>query len=187
MRYFDLSDDVNIPGRWELAEPTDSRGAALDDFWQFTYGHSVSIEGRLKVPVSDAGTPLDFSEAGIRVPVVSGRVASIFAELAPQDVQLMPADIEGQSEPFFILVSTRVVKCIDDERSEEVQYWKPEDGRPERVGHYRSVFRMRIDPRRVGDAKVFRTWGWTVALIVSEDIKEALERMGAVGPKFTEV
>ncbi len=187
MRYFDLSDDVTIPGRWDLAEPTDLRGAPLDDSWQFTYGHPVSIEGGLKVPVGEAGRPLDFSEAGIRVPVVSSGVASIFAELAPQDVQLIPVDIEGQPELFFILVCTRVVKCIDDERSEEVQYWRPEDGRPERVGQYRSVYRMRIDPSKVGDAKVFRTWGWTVALIISEDIKQALERMGAVGPKFTEV
>ncbi|RYZ15461.1 MAG: hypothetical protein EOO70_06775, partial [Myxococcaceae bacterium] len=46
---------------------------------------------------------------------------------------------------------------------------------------------MRIDPTKAGDAKVFRTWGWTIALIVSEDIKEALERAGVTGMKFKEV
>nr|WP_317987913.1 suppressor of fused domain protein [Hyalangium gracile] len=46
---------------------------------------------------------------------------------------------------------------------------------------------MRIDPSKVGDAKIFRTWGWTVALIVSEDIKQALERAGVTGVKFKEV
>jgi hypothetical protein len=39
----------------------------------------------------------------------------------------------------------------------------------------------------VGDAKVFRTEGWTLALIVSEDIKQALERIKATGVKFTPV
>ncbi len=46
---------------------------------------------------------------------------------------------------------------------------------------------MRIDPSKVGDAKVFRTWGWSIALVVSEDIKDALERTGATGLQFTEV
>jgi hypothetical protein len=46
---------------------------------------------------------------------------------------------------------------------------------------------MRIDTTKVGNAKVFRTWGWTIALIVSEDVKEALERAGVTGVKFEEV
>ncbi|RKH74907.1 hypothetical protein D7Y21_41135, partial [Corallococcus sp. AB045] len=46
---------------------------------------------------------------------------------------------------------------------------------------------MRIDTTKVGNAKVFRTWGWTVALIVSEDIKEALEHANITGVKFREV
>jgi hypothetical protein len=34
---------------------------------------------------------------------------------------------------------------------------------------------------------VFRTWGWEVALIVSGEIKTALETAGATGVRFTEV
>jgi hypothetical protein len=39
----------------------------------------------------------------------------------------------------------------------------------------------------VGSARVFRPEGWEVALIVSGDIKDALERMGATGTRFEEV
>jgi hypothetical protein len=46
---------------------------------------------------------------------------------------------------------------------------------------------MRIAPSQVGDAKVFRPQGWAIALIVREDIKGALERMGATGTTFEEV
>jgi hypothetical protein len=46
---------------------------------------------------------------------------------------------------------------------------------------------MRIDPAKVGDAKVFRPWGWQVVLVVSEEIKEALERKGVTGASFEEV
>jgi hypothetical protein len=107
--------------------------------------------------------------------------------MAPEALQLLPVDIPGQPEQFCILNVTRVVKCIDDAASEEVEYWTPADGRPDKVGQYQGVHGMRIAPSQVGDAKVFRPWGWTIALIVSEDIKVALERVGATGVAFTSV
>ena len=187
MRYFDLFEDVYIPERWYLNDPVDPQGREVDP-WQFEKGEPIDIEGRLRIPMDRSGKPLDFSVTPVGgAPIVHARVAAIFADMAPKDVQLVPVDVEGQPEGFFILNVTRVVKCIDDEASAEVQYWKPEDGRPEKTGNYRAVHGMRIDPTKVGDAKVFRTWGWTVALIVSEDIKEALERAGVTGLKFKEV
>ncbi|MCY1046791.1 suppressor of fused domain protein [Corallococcus sp. bb12-1] len=114
-------------------------------------------------------------------------MANLFTKLAPDDVQIIPVDVAGQSEPYFILVATRNIRCIDDERSAEVQYWQPEDKRPEMTGEYRAVSDMRIDPAKVENAKVFRTWGWTGSLIVSEDIKDALECADVTGAKFQEV
>ncbi|HSP79526.1 MAG TPA: DUF1629 domain-containing protein [Myxococcaceae bacterium] len=186
-RYFTLSDDVYIPNRWDLGTPTDEQGRNVDEY-VFTKGAPVTLEGPLRVPLRGGdGSVLDFTEAGIGIPLVSDRVASILAELAPHDIQLIPVNVEAHPEQFHILVCTRVVKCIDDEKSDEVQYWKPEDGRPEKTGRYRSVMGMRIDTSKVGDAQVFRPWGWDVVLIVSEHIKNALERMGATGPRFEEV
>jgi hypothetical protein len=49
------------------------------------------------------------------------------------------------------------------------------------------MYELRIDKARVGDAQVFRCEGWTGPLIVSGEIKEALERMGATGTRFEEV
>lgn len=188
MRYFELLDDVDFPGRWELGDPTDENGREVSNPWMFRKGEPVDVEGRLKVPLDRSGIPLDFSTAGIGLaPVVHARMASILTQLASDDVQLFPVKVASESEPYFLVNVVRTVRCIDDEASEEVRYWKPEDGRPEKVGKYRAVSGMRIDPTKVGDAKVFRTWGWTVALIVSEDIKDALERAGVTGVKFSEV
>ncbi len=55
------------------------------------------------------------------------------------------------------------------------------------VGQYFSVRDLRIDKAKVGNAKVFRLEGWTGPLIVSGEIKDALERMGATGTRFEEV
>jgi hypothetical protein len=186
-RFFDLAENIQS-GNWDLGDPLDESGQEVEDPWMFRAGQLVSVPRRLTIPIDHPGRPLDFSTAGVGVtPVVHVRVASLFTELAPGDVQLIPVDIQGQKDPHFILVATKLIRCIDDEASEEVLYWKPEDERPEKLGQYRSVAGMRIDRSKVGDAKVFRTWGWKIALIVSEDIKRALERAKVTGVRFKEV
>ncbi|WP_375744335.1 hypothetical protein NR800_05875 [Corallococcus interemptor] len=186
-RFFRLLDDVTLLGRWELGIPLDAGGREVEDPWMFREGRPVSPQQEMLVPVEHPGTPLDFSLAGFSTPVVSARVAAVFSERAAQDIQLVPVDVQGHEGPYVILVATRLIRCIDDEASEEVIRWTAQDGRPERVGQYRDVDGMRIDPAQVGEAQVFRTWGWSIALIVSEDIKLALERIRATGMQFTEV
>ena len=184
-RFFKLYDDVHAQRRWHLSTPVDGQGQEVMD-WDFTSGVPVDVKGLLRVPVEQEGRALDFSEAGTMIPVVQVRVAALFSELAPRDVQLIPVDIEGLPEQYLLLVATRLIRCVDEKLS-RVRFWKPEDGFPDMVGQYRDIRDLRIDKSKVGDAKVFRPEGWEVALIISEDIKDALERMGATGTKFEEV
>ena len=184
-RFFKLSDDMDVPRRWLLATPVNDQGQKVHD-WDFKIGMPVHMEGRLKIPIKVAGRPLDFSWAISSIPVVHAKVAAIFADRAPGDVQLIPADIEGQPEQYVVLVATRLIRCIDEEAS-EVSFWKPEHGLPDMVGQYMGVDRLRIDKTKVGNAKVFRPEGWEVVLIVAEELKDALERMGATGTHFEEV
>jgi hypothetical protein len=76
-RFFELADDVNVPHRWHLAMPRNSQGFKMDDA-QFTDGTPVHIQERLRIPVELAGKPLDFTEAGLRIPVAHVRVASMW-------------------------------------------------------------------------------------------------------------
>jgi hypothetical protein len=186
-RYFDLKDDMRIRGRWLLGTPIDVQGREVDDPWMFYRGQRLSDLGPLKLPVTVPGRALDFSLAAFAAPVVHARVAAVFSELAPEEVQTLPVEIEGQSDQFFILVATKLIRCIDEMATEEFEKWTPEDGRPEKVGKYRDIWGMRIDASQVGDAKVFRAWGWPIVLIVREEIREALERIGATGTAFEEV
>ncbi|MCP3058839.1 hypothetical protein LXT21_08655 [Myxococcus sp. K38C18041901] len=186
-RYFRLSEDVQ-GGNWYLGDPLDATGQEVEDIWAFKMGHPIPPPGRLAFPIREPGRRLDFCTAGVgSAPIVHVRVADLFAKLAPDDVQLFPVDVEGCPEQYVMLVATKLIRCIDDQATEEVLYWKPEDERPDKLGQYRSVFGMRIDSTKVGDAKVFRTWGWSIALIVSEDLKVALERARVTGAAFEEV
>jgi hypothetical protein len=187
-RFFRLGVDVYVAGRWYLGEPTHLTGQELEDIWEFSYGRPVEVRERLRVPIDRPGQPLDFDTAGVgQAPIVNARVASIFRELAPNDVQLFPVEVQGQAEPYYLVNVARTVRCIDEKASAEVQVYSTEDGRPERVGEYRSMIGLRIDKSKVGDARVFRLWGWHPPLIVDEELKEALERTGMVGGRFDEV
>jgi hypothetical protein len=83
-------------------------------------------------------------------------------------------------------VATRLIRCIDEQAS-RIELWTHEDGVPHKVGQYASVRDLRIDKAKAGSVHVLRCEGWSSPLIVSEDIKDALERMGATGTRFEEV
>ena len=185
-RYYKLFDKMNIPGRWLLGMPVDEQGEWIDT-WQFNEGRVLNLEGPIRFPVKPTGTALEFSHS-MGIPVVHRRVVAIFERLGLQkEVQFIPAQVDGQSEPWFILNTLQVIRCIDDARCEEVLYWLPEDDRPDKVGKYRNVSGMKVDPAKIGDAHIFRPWGWLVVLIVSERVKQALEDEGVTGIQFVEV
>ncbi|WP_376758208.1 imm11 family protein [Archangium violaceum] len=184
--YFELQSNMRIPGRWVLKSPRDEHGQEVDP-WQFSESRVLSFQSELRLPVSLPGRELDFSLTGLGVVVVHDRVVHLFTRMGIEGVQFIPAHVDGHSGPYFILNALRIIRCIDDARSEEVRYWKPEDGQPDKVGEYRVVAGMRIDPSKVGDARVFRPWGWPVALLISEDLKQAMEAEGITGTRFVEV
>lgn len=186
-RYFRLNEDMSSPERWVLHDTLDTHGKKVAARL-YLNEEPIRFDGRLRVPILHPGSPLDFSLADAGdFPVVTERVASALAEFAPGDIQLYPAEVDSRPEPYFLINVARLVKCIDEATSEEVRYGEPEDNWPDKLGYYRSVYGMRIDPSKVGDARVFRTWGYPAALLVAEDVKDALERTGASGMEFTEV
>ncbi|WP_141324029.1 DUF1629 domain-containing protein [Myxococcus sp. AB025B] len=189
-RFFSMKMDVYLKGgRWRLDDLVDARGQPLEDPWMFGQGKPVELRERLRVPVEQPGEPLDIGFAGAGLtPVVRERVASIFRELASDDVQLFPVDVEGQSQPYFILNVARELRGIDDAACREVQRITADEPlHAELVGQYRSVIGLRIDRAKVGEARVFRLWGWPTPIIVDEELKEALEANGVFGAKFEEV
>jgi hypothetical protein len=198
MKYYEIYDNKYIPGRWHLRMPLFTDGEAegaredddereLFDVWRFKEGRVLEIEGPIRLSMKPAGVALEFSHA-MGIPIVHRRVVSLFERLGLQkEVQFIPVEVEGQTEPWFILNALQVIRCIDDARCEEVFYWQPEDGRPEKLGGYKNVRGLKVDVEKIGDAHIFRPWGWKVVLLVSEHVKQAMEAEGITGAKFIEV
>lgn len=187
MRYFQLRDDMRIQGRWVLGEPLNELGQEVDP-WLFEQAQPLSQQGTFRLRQFQPGRPVDFSTAGVATPVIHDRFAALFTRLGIQgEVQLFPARVEGQTDPYFILNVLNVLRCIDDSRCEEVHLYTDSDPQPEKTGQYRNVVGLRIDPNRAQGRHIFRPKGWPVAMIVSERLKSAIEEAEVTGAKFTEV
>jgi hypothetical protein len=185
-RFYDLMDDRRSRTRWHLGGPVDEHGREIDP-WQFKEGEKLELGCVPCFPLDIPGSPLDYCWAAFSIPVVHGRVVQLLDRLGVGDVQFIPARVEGYTEPYFILNALRIIRCIDDARCEEVRYWTAEDDRPDKLGEYRVVAGLCIDPMKVDNARIFRPWGWKVALVISEDLKQAMEAEGITGTRFVAV
>ena len=182
MRYFRLTDELGISGRWHLGDVVrdgSSMKVALES------RRPVS-DGPVEVEVTDRGRGLDFSLTAYNVPIGSTHLALAIALVAGADVQRLPASIEGE-HGYEVLHCTRLVECLDERRTEFTK-WTKDDFRPDRAGHYHIVRGLTVDPARIpSDAHFFRIARWAVALIVSEELKAAMEHAGCLGARFDDV
>jgi hypothetical protein len=84
---------------------------------------------------------------------------------------------------YFIMNAVFREACLDERRS-RLECYTPELGDADKVGRYRMMYQLMIDPVRTHDRHVFRVEGWIVQLIVSERIKDAIETIHDLGVEF---
>jgi len=189
-RYFEIEDDVYIKGRWYLADPVDGHGASLSGMFRRGVPTPVDTPVRMRPSkFAKRGVPLDYTVVDAEAtPVVHARVAELLLRLAPRDVQLLPATVDGLAGEYFVVNVIAERQCIDEAASRYIEKYTEKDREvfPDKVGRYFMVSGLKIDKSRVQRAKMFRTWGWS-AVIVDEEIKSAFETARVKGAKFVEV
>jgi len=113
-------------------------------------------------------------------------LAHVIEQIANGDIQRLPLDIPGH-EGFEVLNSIRLIKCLDETRSEFTK-WTDKDHRADLAGQYRMVTKLKIDTSQLPPScHFFRIEGWPIGLIVSEDVKAAMEHCDCLGAKFEDV
>jgi Immunity protein family (Imm11) len=180
-----LADDRRFPDRWFLDEPVANGGNEIDAR-EFAYGRSYTGPLPVNVPVQCDGRKVQFNLAAFDMPVVSEEIAHLVAKIACAEVECFPVTIGGAIPGYAILNAVCREACVDESRS-EILRWNPEDGRPDKVGRYRMVSNLTIDPARAQNRHLFRVEDWEVALIVSDKVKEALEDIPNLGVVFAPV
>jgi len=183
-RHFYWVRTADVP-QWYITTPVPATGGKFEEPWMFGEGRPLPDPGFIKAPVRNQGERRTFMFAGVEhVPIVSEAVANVFRTLAPDGVQLFPVTMDGESERYFIVNAVKVIDCIDEANCQEVHHYTEEDPFPEYAGEYRWIYGLRIDSAKTEDARVFRPKRFKTALIVSEEVKDALEKIGNLGVSF---
>jgi hypothetical protein len=180
-----ILDDFSIEDRWHLRAPETEDGRELDarDFLSCKrYDGPIP----LRVQLRRSGQPLQFTFADFDMPIVSQEVHHCLAKFDGDWIQLIPVIIEDVSDSYWILNVLQRRECVDEERSEFMK-WKADDARPDKTGQYRMFAKLVLNKEQTSDAPIFRIDGWKTALIVSKDIKHAVEEGGSRGVRFEPV
>jgi len=178
--YFDLDWDPDFPNPWWLGEVECETEAV--DCRIFTYGAPQKVHGPLTIPVTDDGTALELTFAAFSVPVVTREMGEVFQQYAPEAVERFPVTVGNIKNTYEVLNVTQTVDAVDRARA-GFELWKPEHGRPDKVGTFLQLHRM-VFRRDIQPPHVFRIKGWEIALVVSRDLLEALKARDLRGNKF---
>lgn len=184
MRYFELHDDMSpqMQWRWHIGEIFLPDGSEP----RLRAGIRLIDPRPLHANVTHVGHVLHFCHTSFAVPVASESVANAVKSIAHPDVQCLAVTIAGQSG-MMVLNAVRVIRCVDERRS-EFDKWTERDGRPDKLGQYRYISKLVLDQNSIPpDAHFFRVKDWLVCLVVSQAVKDAMERVGCNGAKFTEL
>lgn len=144
----------------------------------------VELNAPIELEVINPGKVVDYDNVSFSIDVVSRRMADIIASFADNEIQRLPAVLDGDVENWEVLNILSHVDCIDYDQSEATFY---PDNHPEKPGKPRGFTRLVIDIDRARGHHIFRPVDWEVALIVSDELRIAMESTGITGLEFLPV
>jgi hypothetical protein len=183
--FYRLLADPAATSRWYLKSPLDPAGDEVDPRL-FTQGTPVGSLPPLSLPLRRAGDELDFNFCDFDMVVTPSAFNAELETLVGSVIQRIPVIVDGRSDWFEILNICELVKCVDEARS-VLTKWTAADGRPDKIGQYRMIVELKIDPAAAQDHQIFRIADWPIALIVSEKVKSLLEVRKVSGLRFQRV
>jgi hypothetical protein len=183
-RYYRLLSDPSAASRWHLGSPIDLLGNQVDPR-TFTRGTPVVEHAVLQVPVRRPGDEVGFNFCDFDMVVTPARVNAKLEGLVGTAVQRIPVRVNS-TEGLEILNICDVVCCVDETRSQFTR-WCDADGRPDKIGQFRMIVKLRIDSAAAAGHHIFRVEGWPIALIVSERVKELFESEHLTGLVYERV
>lgn len=185
MKYFEMIPDTEAQNPWFLGSPKDAHGKAVNPEL-FEVSQKVTVDSPLEISVRQNGDPLDFTFADFDMPVANVRTITLLNTIAPDAFETFSAKISGYLGDYAVVNILTARKCLDEKKSQFLK-WLETDNRPDKIGQYRQVSEMRIDPAVVHDLDIFRMEGWKIALIVSGKIKDAFVREKISGVSFVSI
>jgi len=181
--YYVVTVAPDVGEQWFSDEPIRDDGESVD---ARTFVDCATYEGpplTLKTIQRGRRFPINFGP--FDMPVVSVELGEKLLTLARRDLQLVAAKIDG-TEPVSILNVLTCRDCVDESRTIGTK-WTSLDRRPDKVGAYRMIVKLFIDPERVAGSNMFRIRTWETPLIISEHVSSNLTEQELEGVRLTPV
>ena len=177
--------DSSIKNYTHFREPTTAEGKCVDA-WSFLGEGVWKGKEQLFIGAQNLGAVYDMNMGAFDLPIAGTKVKHIFEQDQHFSLEVQFIPVSYNSAIYFILNPLLVVDCLDEQRS-KVLKWIEKDGRPEKVGEYRQVINLHVDPERLGGVDICRIKGWVVAIIFSERLVKILKKEEIKGVKFEKV
>lgn len=182
--FWRVHDDINYPSRWYLDE---IRGEDIENGynWQFLTGYGLG-GGFYKLSLTRDGAEMDFTLTdAFVVPIVSERFKSAVDFV--DGVRFIRLTLEREMKTaydYYAMVTDEMVDCFDEQVS-VYQTYKPDDPvRPDRTGEYHSVLKLVVDAKKAAGYDIFRIKRYPAALIVSDRVKNILDKLDLSGIRY---
>jgi hypothetical protein len=182
---------IECAENWHLRIMRDARGGDGAGYrWRdLTWARHVDVAPPLEITIAKRGIERDITlDIGAGAPILSTRAATVIRSLGFDDVELLPAVLEGRKDEYFVMNVLSVVKCVDEDRTQYVEKWTNDSYRADRTGEYKRLMGIVIHPSLATGRNLFRIWGsFAASIIVSRAMKEALEQNDVTGVRFRDV
>lgn len=173
---------------WFLGLPKNSDGKELEP-WDFVTGKPFAgRDGPFTAPIKETGTRAAISFGAFDILYASGIMADRLLQVVGADeIQLIPVAISGVDDGFSIINVLQRIKCVDEEKSVFEKWLPGNSARPDKAGEYKMIEKLRVEPVLAQGRHIFRLWGWSQAVVVSERVKEVVEAYGSADTVFIPV
>jgi len=207
--FYRLLPDSEAVTRWFLASPLDAAGNKVDSriftdgnpvniqlqssptapatVRVYYYGHPFDVQPPLTLPLRRTGDEVDFNFGDHDMVVTPRTFNDELESLVGGAIQRIPVTVEGKEDKYEIVNVCGLLPCVDEARTEYVEKWTADDGRPDRTGTYRTIFGLKIDPAIADGHHIFRIKDWPIVLIASGEVKRLLEDWKITGVGFERV
>ena len=139
MDYFNFSFGPGDLYPWHFDTPIAKDGKDVS-IWAFSMGKRYAGPHDLKTRVTHEGTKTSVVFAEFGIIFIEEKLGHALAESIKSLVQLIPVEVIGTNMKFVILNLLDEIECVDEANSEFTKYEPGNQMRPDKVGHYRSVY-----------------------------------------------
>lgn len=180
MLYYELSFEFGDAPYWSLGIDEKRLKQAGGDIWAYSRCELLVNPAPVPCRVAHPGTRTDYeADALTTVPIVSDRLGKLLAEICPDAIQLIPAELDAPGS-WWVVNILPLVDSIDYANS-LIKFHDMKH--PRKPGKPAGILRL-IVRREISFPHIFRVKDFTVSVVVSEAIKNRCQDERMINMRF---